>query len=152
MTPWGGTDPEVGNHKINLLIISAQMSMEEFYLYGRNNRISYKFWWYGEKTCNEHVWHLHTCILNTHTFLAVFAVCTCWVAELQCVTQCPTVSVQSAESHRLKELEQIKSHPASLAVTSRGRHSRPLSTSFHLTGFKSRTHDRLDGTDGSHSY
>lgn len=51
----------------------------------------------------------------------------------------------------LKELEQIKSHPASLAVTSWGRHSQPLSASFHLTGIKSRTHVQSDGSDGSHS-
>lgn len=38
---------------------------------------------------------------------------------------CPTVSVQSAESHRLKELEQIKSHPASRAGLHTHSHSAP---------------------------
>lgn len=43
------------------------------------------------------------CVWRAHTCLAW------WTCR---VTQRPTVSVQSAESHRLKELEQIRSHPA----------------------------------------
>lgn len=60
----------------------------------------------------------------------------CRVPVSQRERQRPAVSVQSAESHGLRELEQIKSHPASLTVTSWGRHSQPLNASFHLTGFK----------------
>lgn len=74
-----------------------------------------------------HDWVHFRCTLPTvHTAYCKLCrrYCTCKVT-LVCVSVCPTVSVQSAESHRLKELEQIKSHPASRVGLHTHSHSVP---------------------------
>lgn len=133
------TDPQVKLFPICGLWSSQSQSGRISISQGRKRKHTCDVWCTCSDSCTS-----HTSFWLCPPSFVVFTVC-------EPVPVCVRVA-QSAESHRLKELEQIKSHPASLAVTSQAWHSEPLCASFHLTGFKQSAHVRQDGTDSSHSY
>lgn len=80
---------------------------------------------------------------HMHTFLPAFPGCSVPATRPKpSVNQRSTVSVRSDESRRLKELEQIKSQPASLTVAEPG--------SMLVMSFISRTNSYSSRIESSH--